>query len=83
QPKLALANERTFLAWVHFTVILGAVAVGMLNFRPKLTDSSNLSILAIVIMLYALASHNRRASTIRKGDPPESVYIDRFGPVSL
>ncbi|KAK7462893.1 GTPase regulator Nrf1 [Stygiomarasmius scandens] len=91
QPKLAFANERTFLAWAHFTVLLGAIAVGMLNFHPKneLTsdgDSSGpiaatvLSFLAILIMLYALASHNRRASTIRHGDTPESVYIDRFGP---
>jgi len=35
QPKLAFANERTFLAWAHFTVLLGAIAVGMLNFHPK------------------------------------------------
>ncbi|KAF5368864.1 hypothetical protein D9758_002877 [Tetrapyrgos nigripes] len=99
QPKLAFANERTFLAWIHFTVLLGGVAVGIANFShsgtgtgtgdmendlregsPVTVTVTMLSCLAIAIMLYALFTHNRRASTIRRGIPPESVYVDRMGP---
>ncbi len=35
EPKVAFANERTFLSWLHFTVILGGLAVGLLNFGDK------------------------------------------------
>ncbi|KAJ7068455.1 vacuolar transporter chaperone 1 [Mycena amicta] len=32
EPKVSFANERTFLSWLHFTVVLGGLAVGLLNF---------------------------------------------------
>jgi uncharacterized membrane protein YidH (DUF202 family) len=35
EPKISFANERTFLSWLHFTVILGGLAVGLLNFGDK------------------------------------------------
>jgi len=35
EPKVSFANERTFLAWLHFTVVLGGLAVGLLNFGDK------------------------------------------------
>lgn len=35
EPKIAFANERTFLSWLHFTVVLGGLAVGLLNFGDK------------------------------------------------
>src|ERR1700753_4306117 len=35
EPKVAFANERTFLSWLHFTVILGGLAVGLLNFGDQ------------------------------------------------
>ncbi|KAI0310381.1 vacuolar transporter chaperone 1 [Amylostereum chailletii] len=35
EPKVSFANERTFLSWLHFTVILGGLAVGLLNFGDK------------------------------------------------
>lgn len=36
EPKVAFANERTFLSWLHFTVVLGGLAVGLLNFGDKI-----------------------------------------------
>ncbi|RSH78074.1 GTPase regulator Nrf1 [Apiotrichum porosum] len=36
EPKVFFANERTFLSWLHFAVILGGLAVGLLNFGDKL-----------------------------------------------
>jgi uncharacterized membrane protein YidH (DUF202 family) len=38
EPKVAFANERTFLSWLHFTVILGGLAVGLLNFGDKASN---------------------------------------------
>lgn len=38
EPKVAFANERTFLSWLHFTVILGGLAVGLLNFGDKVSS---------------------------------------------
>jgi len=35
EPKVFFANERTFLSWLHFTVVLGGLAVGLLNFGDK------------------------------------------------
>nr|ODO04112.1 vacuolar transporter chaperone 1 [Cryptococcus depauperatus CBS 7855] len=35
EPKVFFANERTFLSWLHFAVVLGGLAVGLLNFGDK------------------------------------------------
>jgi hypothetical protein len=29
------ANERTFLSWLQFTVVLGGLALGLLNFGDR------------------------------------------------
>ena len=43
EPKVSFANERTFLSWLHFTVVLGGLAVGLLNFGDRVcNDYSNL-----------------------------------------
>ena len=39
EPKVAFANERTFLSWLHFTVVLGGLAVGLLNFGDKVRSA--------------------------------------------
>ena len=38
EPKVFFANERTFLSWLHFTVVLGGLAVGLLNFGDKVSS---------------------------------------------
>lgn len=40
EPKVSFANERTFLSWLHFTVVLGGLAVGLLNFGDKVCKFS-------------------------------------------
>jgi uncharacterized membrane protein YidH (DUF202 family) len=39
EPKVSFANERTFLSWLHFTVVLGGLAIGLLNFGDKVGQS--------------------------------------------
>ena len=40
EPKVSFANERTFLSWLHFTVVLGGLAVGLLNFGDRVCNQT-------------------------------------------
>ena len=42
EPKVSFANERTFLSWLHFTVVLGGLSVGLLNFGDKVCSVSSI-----------------------------------------
>ncbi|KAI0304172.1 vacuolar transporter chaperone 1 [Russula brevipes] len=83
EPKVAFANERTFLSWLHFTVILGGLAVGLLNFGDKVgkISAAIFSVVAVGIMAYALYTYHWRANSIRKGG--RGPYDDRLGPTIL
>ncbi|EIN10830.1 vacuolar transporter chaperone 1 [Punctularia strigosozonata HHB-11173 SS5] len=83
EPKVSFANERTFLSWLHFTVVLGGLAVGLLNFGDKVgkISAAMFSVVAMGVMLYALYQYHWRASSIRKGG--RGPYDDRLGPTIL
>ncbi|EIM88285.1 uncharacterized protein STEHIDRAFT_95354 [Stereum hirsutum FP-91666 SS1] len=83
EPKVSFANERTFLSWLHFTVILGGLSVGLLNFGDKVgkISAALFSIVAVMIMVYALYTFHWRANSIRKGG--RGPYDDRLGPTLL
>lgn len=55
EPKVSFANERTFLSWLHFTVVLGGLAVGLLNFgdkvRPFVTHDTTMRVCSRCITL--------------------------------
>ncbi|KAL4265055.1 DUF202 domain-containing protein [Pleurotus pulmonarius] len=53
EPKVSFANERTFLSWLHFTVVLGGLAVGLLNFGDKVgkISAAMFSVVAMAIMV--------------------------------
>ncbi|EJT46768.1 GTPase regulator Nrf1 [Trichosporon asahii var. asahii CBS 2479] len=83
EPKVFFANERTFLSWLHFAVVLGGLAVGLLNFGDKAgrISAALYTMIAIGVMLYALTVYQARAKAIRErsGAP----YDDRLGPTIL
>ncbi|KAL1902953.1 GTPase regulator Nrf1 [Sporothrix stenoceras] len=83
EPKVFFANERTFLSWMNFTVILGALAIGMLNFgdRPAFISAFLFTGVALVTMLYALFTYHWRAKSIRRRG--QAGFDDRFGPTFL
>ncbi|CAB5182916.1 unnamed protein product [Rhizophagus irregularis] len=56
EPKVFFANERTFLSWLQFTVVLGGLALGLLNFGDKVgkISAAIFTFVAMAIMLYAL-----------------------------
>ncbi|KAL1760113.1 hypothetical protein FB107DRAFT_256861 [Schizophyllum commune] len=84
EPKVSFANERTFLSWLHFTVVLGGLAVGLLNFGDKIGKISAAMfsvVAAVAIMIYALYTYHWRAASIRRGG--KGPYDDRLGPTIL
>ncbi|TKA57225.1 hypothetical protein B0A53_01181 [Rhodotorula sp. CCFEE 5036] len=83
EPKVFFANERTFLSWLSFSVVLGGLAVGLLNFGDRVgkISAGMFTLVAMGMMLYALVTFHWRANAIRKrGSGP---YDDRLGPTVL
>ncbi|TGZ83077.1 vacuolar transporter chaperone 1 [Ascodesmis nigricans] len=83
EPKVFFANERTFLSWLNFTVILGGLAVGLLNFGDNIgrISAGLFTLVAMGAMLYALVTFHWRARTIRKRG--QGNFDDRYGPTVL
>ncbi|KAF5869484.1 putative vacuolar transporter chaperone 1 protein [Botrytis fragariae] len=83
EPKVFFANERTFLSWLNFTVILGALAIGMLNFgdRPAFISASIFTVISMLTMGYALYTYHWRAKSIRLRG--QGGFDDRVGPTVL
>ncbi|KAI4652273.1 vacuolar transporter chaperone [Alternaria ventricosa] len=83
EPKVFFANERTFLSWLNFTVILGGLAIGLLNFGDKIGKISAglFTLVAMMAMIYALFTFHWRARSIRLRG--QGGFDDRLGPTIL
>ncbi|KAI9297342.1 vacuolar transporter chaperone 4 [Neoconidiobolus thromboides FSU 785] len=83
EPKVFFANERTFLSWLNFALVLGGLALGLLNFGDWVGQISGLifTIIALLVMVYALFVFQWRAEKIRRREP--GPYDDRAGPILL
>lgn len=68
EPKVFFANERTFLSWLHFCVVLGGLALGLLNFDGNYAGQISgllFTAVAMMFMMYALFLYQWRADKIR------------------
>jgi hypothetical protein len=83
EPKVFFANERTFLSWLNFTVILGGLAVGLLNFGDSVgrISAACFTVVAMAAMIYALFTFHWRAKSIRVRG--QGGFDDRLGPTVL
>ncbi|KAF2794680.1 hypothetical protein K505DRAFT_374480 [Melanomma pulvis-pyrius CBS 109.77] len=83
EPKVFFANERTFLSWLNFTVILGGLAIGLLNFGDKIgrISAGLFTAVAMAAMIYALTTFHWRARSIRQRG--QGGFDDRLGPTVL
>ncbi|KAL2004042.1 hypothetical protein VTN02DRAFT_840 [Thermoascus thermophilus] len=83
EPKVFFANERTFLSWLNFTVILGGLAIGLLNFGDRIgrISAGLFTLIAMGAMVYALVTFHWRARSIRQRG--QGGFDDRFGPTVL
>jgi uncharacterized membrane protein YidH (DUF202 family) len=81
--KTFFANERTFLAWLRFTLLLGALAIGLLNFSDHVGRVSAVifTLIAVTIMVYALVNFHSRANRIEKKTMGD--FSDAYGPMLL
>lgn len=69
EPKLILANERTFVRWIHMAVMLSSFSSGVLAFTNK-TDKSHRTALfmlplSLLFIMYALWTYFWRTELIR------------------
>ncbi|KAL7528744.1 hypothetical protein ACHAWF_002685 [Thalassiosira exigua] len=86
-PKVFFANERTFLAWMHVSVILAGASVAIVAFTDTRHSAAHelygvlLLPVSIAFILYAMMQYSRRASMIRRKSP--GPYVDIMGPTVL
>ena len=86
-PKVFFANERTFLAWLHVSVLLAGASVAIVAFTDSHSSSPGalygviLLPVSIAFILYAMIQYTRRASLIRRKSP--GPYVDVAGPTVL
>ncbi|CAJ1964044.1 unnamed protein product [Cylindrotheca closterium] len=88
EPKVFFANERTFLAWMHVSIILAGASIAILAFSntKKSTPGSQLYGLimlpvAVCFIVYSMYQYMRRAYMIRNKHP--GPYDDTVGPTVL
>lgn len=86
EPKVFFANERTFLAWMHLSVILAGASIAILAFAEDQNPLSQLYgvvllPVAISFIIYSMYQYKRRAAMIRHRHP--GPYEDTVGPVVL
>ena len=87
EPKVFLANERTYLHWLHYGVILSSIASGILAFSDKKGETWGewyaLALLPISLgfCLYALHTFLWRTDQIKSRIPAR--WDDPIGPLVL
>ena len=83
EPKVFFATERTFLAWLEFSIILGSIAATLLNFGDavSLYSAWGFTIVAIASLAYSLGLYLWRVRMI--GARRTVRYHDWFGPSVL
>ena len=86
-PKVFFANERTFLAWLHVSVLLAGASVAIVAFDSKHSSAPGalygvvLLPVSIAFIAYSMIQYTRRASMIRRKSP--GPYVDVTGPTVL
>lgn len=80
EPKVFFANERTFLSWLHFCIVLGGLALGLLNFGDSVGQISGLlfTAVAMLFMMYALFLYQWRADKIRNRGTFDCVFFSNL-----
>ena len=85
EPKTYFANERTFLQWMSFCVIIQGIGVALISFPGSnlvgLLSGICFVIISILFMGYSLFLFRLRAARIRYNQPGR--YDDRYGPAGL
>lgn len=83
EPKVFLANERTFLKWVQFAIFLGGVGTAILGMGDEngALCGSMLMLVSVMFIFYALFIFSWRNKKI--AERCMQPYDDLFGPTIL
>lgn len=85
EPKVFFANERTFLAWLHTSILLAGASIAIVAFADANPWSQLYGVIllpvAIAFIVYAMYQYTRRANMIRRKEP--GPYEDTVGPTVL
>ncbi|TIA87209.1 hypothetical protein E3P99_03315 [Wallemia hederae] len=86
EPKVYFANERTFLKWLQFSVLISSIAIALVNFTSTADTTGIISaglftLAALASIAYSAASFVWRALKIRKREAIS--YYDKIGPSVL
>ncbi|KAK3674484.1 vacuolar transporter chaperone [Recurvomyces mirabilis] len=83
EPKVSFAAERTFLAWLEFSIILGSIAATLLNFGDNLSlaSATAFTVVAIIALFYSMGIYLWRVSNIKSRRAVQ--YHDKWGPSML
>jgi vacuolar transporter chaperone complex subunit 4 len=83
EPKVYFANERTLLSWYEVGIVIGAIAVSLLNFGDDtaIKAAFGFTLVAVALVMYAMGIFLWRAAMIRKHRAVN--YDDRVGPTVL
>ena len=82
EPKVYFANERTFLSWLEFSIILGSIAATLVNFGDNVSLASawGFTIVAVMALLYSVIMYALRVSMIRqRRSQVGGRYYDKWG----
>ncbi|KAF9115238.1 vacuolar transporter chaperone [Mortierella sp. AM989] len=71
EAKVFFANERTFLKWMNFAVLLGTLGVGLFNAGDSIGRFAGvlLSATALATLVYAIWLYEKRLTMLRNKDP--------------
>jgi len=85
EPKVFLANERTFIKWLQMAVVLSSFSIGILAFAGKESNSQYFAIMLLPMSLLFIVHATRtflwRSSLIRNRDATR--WDDPIGPILL
>mmetsp|Transcript_10914 Transcript_10914/g.19892 ORF Transcript_10914/g.19892 Transcript_10914/m.19892 type:complete len:252 (+) Transcript_10914:56-811(+) len=86
EPKVYLANERTFLAWLHVCLMLAGASLTIVTFSRDETIVNQLYGIvllpvSVAYMFYALWQYLKRSLMIKHREP--GPFIDIVGPTTL
>lgn len=85
EPKVYFANERTFLDWMHMSVLLATISTAIIAFAEANEYSQIYGLVllptSIGFAMYALYVYMKRANMIRNKDP--GPYEEKVGPILL
>ncbi|KAG1861089.1 VTC domain-containing protein [Suillus tomentosus] len=84
KPKVYFANERTFLKWLSFAVLIGTIATTLLNFVPAddprgLISAALFTLAALLAIAYSAIIFVYRALRLRARSA-EGLYYDKYVP---